>query len=90
MDYQKFWKDLIQMARTDPEYQRTLERVRRAEKDYLKVCEMLPQEQRRAIEDYISACDEQEDCMVILAYRLGIMEHKNTTGYTGAFKKLSL
>ena len=83
MDYQKFWKDLIQMARTDPEYQRTLESVRRAEKDYLKVCEMLPPEQRRAIEDYISACDEQEDCMAILAYRLGIMEHKNTTGCGG-------
>ena len=83
MDYQKFWKDLIQMARMDPEYQRTLESVKRAEKDYLKVCEMLPQEQRRAIEDYISACDEQEDCMAILAYRLGNMEQKNTTGSHG-------
>ena len=71
MDYEKMWDELLTEAKKDEEYQWHLEQVRSTEPDFLAVCEMLTPEQRQAVEDYIAACDAQDDYMFTLAYRLG-------------------
>ena len=71
MNYEKLWNDLWTEAKKDAEYQKNLEAVVRAETDYLAVCETLRPEHRAAIEDYISACEAQDDYLITLAYRLG-------------------
>ena len=71
MEYEKLWNDLLDEAQRDEEYRWHLEAVRHAETEYLAVCETLSPDQRQAVEDYIAACEAQDDYMVTLAYRLG-------------------
>ena len=71
MDYEKIWDRLTEEAKVDMDYQRGLQEVSKREKDYLAVCEVLTPEQKQAVEDYISVCEELGDYMALLAYRLG-------------------
>ena len=71
MNYEKLWDNLIAEAKLDLDYQRGLQTVMEKEKAYLAVCSALTPEQRNAIEDYISACEELENYMTLIAYRLG-------------------
>ena len=74
MEYEKLWNDLLAEARRDEEYRWHLEAVRRAETAYLAVCDTLSPDQRQTVEDYITACEAQDDYMLLLAYRLGCRE----------------
>ncbi len=71
MNYEKLWDALIAEAKLDMDYQRGLQEVSRKEVAYLTVCEALSPEQKLAVEDYISACEELGDYMTLVAYRLG-------------------
>ena len=71
MDYEKLWDALIAEAKLDMDYQRGLQEVSRKEEAYLAVCETLSTEQKLAVEEYISACEELGDYMALIAYRLG-------------------
>lgn len=71
MNYEKLWDALIAEAKLDMDYQRGLQEVSRKEAAYLAVCETLSTEQKLAVEDYISACEELGDYMALIAYRLG-------------------
>ena len=71
MDCEKLWDALIAEAKLDMDYQRGLQEVHQKEGAYLAVCEALSPEQKLAVEDYISACEELGDYMALIAYRLG-------------------
>ena len=71
MDYEKVWDELLKMAKVDIDYQRGLESLIKKEKAYLAACEILTPEQKLVVEDYISACEELADYMILFAYRLG-------------------
>ena len=71
MDYEKLWDALIAEAKLDMDYQRGLQEVHQKEGAYLAVCKALSPEQKLAVEDYISACEELGDYMALIAYRLG-------------------
>ena len=71
MDCEKLWDALIAEAKLDMAYQRGLQEVHQKEGAYLAVCEALSPEQKLAVEDYISACEELGDYMALIAYRLG-------------------
>jgi hypothetical protein len=71
MDYEKLWNNLLEATKVDMDYQRGLQELHKKEAAYLAACESLSAEQREAVEEYISACEELGDCMTLLAYRLG-------------------
>ena len=62
-------RELMEFAKNRPEYQQCLEEVRRLEPLYLALRDSLPEMQRRVLEDYISACEELDHVLLLLALK---------------------
>lgn len=62
-------RELMEFAKNKPEYQQCLEEVRRLEPLYLALRDSLPEMQRRVLEDYISACEELDHALLLLALK---------------------
>lgn len=60
---------LLELAKYDPVYQKCLEEVKRLEPLYLALRDSLPEMQRRVLEDYISACEELDHALLLLALK---------------------
>ena len=65
------WKVLADRSRQDPWYQTCLSMVQEREAEYLALRKTLPEAQQEILEDYLAACQELEDSLVLLAYQLG-------------------
>ena len=61
--------ELIELAKNDPNYQACLEEMRRWEPAYLALRDALPEMQRRTLENYISACEELDHVLLLLALK---------------------
>ena len=61
---------LMGLAKNDPNYQACLEEVRRWEPVYLALRDALPQMQKKVMEDYISACEELDHALLLLAIKI--------------------
>ena len=68
MEKEKY-KTLMELAKNDPNYQACLEEMRRWEPAYLALRDALPEMQRRTLENYISACEELDHAMLLLALK---------------------
>ena len=68
MEKEKY-KTLMERAKNDPDYQACLEEVRRWEPAYLAILDSLPEMQRRSLEKYISACEELDHILLLLAMK---------------------
>ena len=62
-------ENLMKLAKEDPHYQACLEEVKRWEPAYLALRDSLPEMQRRAVEGYISACEELDHALLALALK---------------------
>ena len=60
---------LMELAKEDAFYQTCLEEVKRWESAYMALKDSLPEMQRRAVEGYISACDELDHALLLLALK---------------------
>ena len=58
---------LMELAKKDPHYQACLEEVMRLEPIYLALRDTLPKMQRKVMEAYISACEELDHALLLLA-----------------------
>ena len=63
------YKNLMERAKEDPDYQACLEEVKRQEPVYLALRDTLPQMQRKVLETYISACEELDHALLLLAMK---------------------
>ena len=61
--------DLIQTAKYDPYYQQCLEKVQDLEPLYLALRDALPERQKTLLEKYISACEELDHALLLLALK---------------------
>ena len=67
---EEIWeKNLLELAKEDPHYQACLEEVKRLEPVYLALSDALPQMQKKVMEDYISACEELDHALLLLAIK---------------------
>ena len=71
MNQNNLWEEIMESAMRDPEFQWAQKKVQNTEKEYLEVCKSLTAEQKLVIEDYIAACEQIGDYLVITAYHLG-------------------
>ena len=65
--------DLMDLARCSPHYQNCLQDVQDTEPAFLAIRESLTPEQQEQLDAYLSACEELEHCLTLLAYQL----HRN-------------
>ena len=66
------WMDeLSEQARTDMWYLKCLAQVQAREQDFLAIRELLTEQQRQQLDDYIAACEELEHALTPIAYRMG-------------------
>ena len=68
MEKQCWYEVLLEQAKNDPHYQTCLEEVKRWECAYLALRETLPEMQRRVMEGYLSACEELDHALLMLAF----------------------
>ena len=68
MREENWYKNLMKLAKEDPHYQTCLEEVKRWECAYLALRETLPEMQRRVVEGYLSACEELDHALLMLAF----------------------
>ena len=67
---EEIWeKNLLELAKEDSHYQACLEEVKRLEPVYLALSDALPQMQKKVMEDYISACEELDHALLLLAIK---------------------
>ena len=67
---EEIWeKNLLELAKEDSHYQACLEEVKRLEPVYLALRDALPQMQKKVMEDYISACEELDHALLLLAIK---------------------
>ncbi len=67
---------LLDLAWQDPYYQQCLAAVKAAEPAYLRLLEDLPEPRRRAVEDYLSACEEMDHALLTLAWQAAAQNHR--------------
>ena len=63
------YEDLMELAKEDPNYQTCLEEVKRWEPAYLALRDALPELQKKALDNYISACEELDHILLLLAMK---------------------
>ena len=63
----EWYIELIEKAKHDPYYQERLAEVIALEPLFLNICSSLPEPQRRALDAYISACEELDHALLMLA-----------------------
>jgi len=67
---------VVEMAKTDGEYQRLLQQVKTAEDAYQQAVQQLPEAAQEKVEAYLTLSEELSYRMTQLAYRLGCQESK--------------
>ena len=67
MEKNKWLEELTEKAKHDPYYQRCLTEVKALEPIFLKIRASLPELQQKALDAYISACEELDHAFVMLA-----------------------
>ena len=65
----KWYEELMDHAKNDPHYQACLEEVKRWEISYLALRDVLPEMQQSVLEDYLSACEELDHALLLLALK---------------------
>ena len=63
----EWYKDLVEKAKQDPYYQECLAEVGALEPLFLNIRSSLPELQQKALDAYISACEELDHALLILA-----------------------
>ena len=66
MDKVEWLEELTAKAKNDPYYQHCLEEVRALEPLFLKICDSLPEMQKKALGAYITACEELDHALLRL------------------------
>ena len=69
MEENKWLKELTEKAKNDPYFLQCLEEVRALEPLFLKIRSTLPELQQKTLDAYISACEELDHALLILAYK---------------------
>ena len=69
MREENVYGDLLEQAKEDSYYQACLEEVKRWEPAYLALRDTLPEMQRRVVEEYVSACEELDHALLVLAMK---------------------
>ena len=64
-----WYKNLMELAKNDSHYQNCLEEVKRLEPVYLALRDALPEMQQSVLEDYLSACEELDHALLLLALK---------------------
>lgn len=67
MEKMKWYEELMKTAKSDRYYQTYLEEVQRLEPVYLALRDSLPEMKRRVLEAYLSACEELDHALLLLA-----------------------
>ena len=62
--------DLMALARCTPWYQECLENVKAAEPGFLAIRQTLSPAQQEQLDAYLSACEELDHCLTLLAYQV--------------------
>lgn len=71
MNKDELWQYLVPMMEQDPEYQKALLQIQKAEPNYLALLETLSPESQEVLERYIAACEAADDHLLYLAYQIG-------------------
>ena len=71
MDRDELWRRLVLRMKQDADYQQALQRLKKAEVDYLSLLETMPLEKQEILEHYIAACEAMDDPLIYLAYQIG-------------------
>ena len=66
MEENKWLEELMKKAKNDPYYQHCLTEVRQLEPLFLQIRASLPEMQRKALDAYISACEELDHALLHL------------------------
>ena len=64
-------KELSNRAKADLRYRQLLSVVKNREQDYLQIQALLTPGNQIRLDNYISACEELEQALIVLAYQLG-------------------
>ena len=71
METTKWMDELVRMAKADPWYQEWLAKANSLETEFRRIRDALPKEDQNLLDDYISACEELDNSMTLLAYHQG-------------------
>ncbi len=69
MDKTVWFGELMKKAKYDPYYQECLMEVRELESMFLNIRSALPELQQKALDAYISACEELDHALLLLAHK---------------------
>ena len=69
MEEKSWLEELAEMAKTDEEYQQCLKALRRAQPAYLAFRDSLPEDQRKTVEDYLTACENMDQALLFLVLK---------------------
>ena len=67
MEKNKWLKELTEKAKHDPYYQQCLTEVRALEPMFLNIRSSLPELQQKTLDAYISACEELDHALLMIA-----------------------
>ena len=70
MEHTEWMEYLIERAKVDPQYQSCLEEVKRMEPEFLAWRDTLEENRRNVLDDYLSACEELDHALLMVAGRL--------------------
>ena len=68
-------KELTQKAKQDSHYQDCLRELQERESAFLQLRSQLPEVHQKTLDSYLSACEELDHAMTMIAYRLGKEEN---------------
>lgn len=71
MEQTNGYERLMELAKLDRHYQNCLAEVQRLEPSFLALRDSLPEEQRQVLEHYLSACEELDHALAVLARQNG-------------------
>ena len=69
MEDNRWLEELTEKAKHDPYYQECLTEVRELEPMFLNIRSALPELQQKALDAYISACEELDHALLLLAHK---------------------
>ena len=70
MEKQCWYEALLEQAKNDSQYQSCLEELKRLEPEFLAWRDTLEENRRNILDDYLSACEELDHALLMVAGRL--------------------
>ena len=64
----EWYKKLMKLAKQDPNYQICLTEVSQIEPEFMSLKDSLTEEQKKVLERYLTACDELDHALLMLAF----------------------